>query len=130
MEQSDLLRYVATAIEGLGLRYFVTGSTATIFYGEPRLTNDIDLVVDLPESHISNFCGQFPPSEFYLSEPAIRDAVQRKAQFNIIHPASGLKVDVIVPEANLFNQSRFSRAKRLRVAPDFEAAFTSPEDAI
>lgn len=42
MEQSELLRYVIEALEKLGLRYFVTGSVATIFFGEPRFTNDIE----------------------------------------------------------------------------------------
>jgi hypothetical protein len=36
MEQLDLLRYLARVIEEMGLRYFVTGSTATMFYGEQR----------------------------------------------------------------------------------------------
>ena len=53
MEQSELLQFLVTALERLGLRYFVTGSTVTIFYGEPRFTNDIDVVVDLPESAVA-----------------------------------------------------------------------------
>ena len=36
MEQSELLRLVAGSLEKLGIRYFVTGSMATIFFGEPR----------------------------------------------------------------------------------------------
>ena len=50
MEQSELLRFVVSVRERLNLPYFVTGSTVTIFYGEPRFTNDIDIdiVVDLP----------------------------------------------------------------------------------
>jgi hypothetical protein len=130
MEQFELLRYVTTALGDLGLRYFVTGSTATIFYGEPRFTNDIDIVVDLPESRIKEFCTRFPGDEFYVSETAARDAVMRKSQFNIIHPDSGLKVDVIIPDASPFNHSRFSRIRRLRAGDDFDAFFTSPEDAI
>jgi len=130
MEQSDLLRYLARVIEQVGLRYFVTGSTVTIFYGEPRFTNDIDVVVDLPEPQIAAFCRQFPKDEFHLSQAAVLDAVRRKGQFNIIHPASGLKVDVIVPEASLFNQARFARARRVHAGEDFEAYLASPEDAI
>ena len=130
MGPSDLLRYLARAIEGLGLRYFVTGSTVTIFYGEPRFTNDIDVVVDLSEPQIAEFCRQFPDDEFYVSEAAVREAVRRKSQFNIIHPASGLKVDVIVPEPSPFNQSRFDRIRRVHAGEDFEACFASPEDAI
>jgi hypothetical protein len=62
MEPSDLLRHVARAIEGLGLRYFVTGSMVTIFYGEPRFTNDIDVVVDYyrqggSEKHLRDIAG-------------------------------------------------------------------------
>jgi hypothetical protein len=130
MEQFDLLRYVAGVIEDMGLRYFVTGSTATIFYGEPRFTNDIDIVVDLPISQAADFCRRFPSDEFYVSEAAARQAALAKTQFNIIHPASGLKVDVIVPEPSEFNESRFARARRLKASADFDASFTSPEDAI
>lgn len=45
MEQSELLQRIVSELEQMGLRYFVTGSVATIFYGEPRFTNDIDVVV-------------------------------------------------------------------------------------
>jgi hypothetical protein len=130
MEQLDLLRYLVRVIEDLGLRYFVTGSTATIFYGEPRFTNDIDVVVELPQQRIEEFCRRFPPDQFYVSEAAAREAVLKKGQFNIIHPASGLKVDVIVPNPSPFNESRFVRVRRLHAADDFEACFASPEDAI
>jgi len=75
MDQSELLRYCTTVLEQLGLRYFVTGSVATIFYGEPRFTNDIDIVVALPASHISDFCRAFPSEDFYVSEEAMRRAV-------------------------------------------------------
>jgi hypothetical protein len=47
MEQSDLLRHVCTVLENLGLSYLITGSQAAIAFGEPRFTNDIDIVVSL-----------------------------------------------------------------------------------
>ena len=130
MEQSELLRYLVIALERLGLRYFVTGSIVTIFYGEPRFTNDIDVVVDLQTDNVVEFCRQFPEDAFYVSPTAALDAVRRRSQFNIIHPASGLKVDVIVSAPSEFNRSRFDRARKVRVADDFEASFASPEDAI
>jgi hypothetical protein len=110
MEQFDLLRFVVAAIERVGLQYFVTGSTVTIFYGEPRFTNDIAIVVNLSASAVRDFIQQFPEDEFYLSEEAALDAVRRHSQFNIIHPQTGLKIDVIVPAPTDFNQSRFARA--------------------
>jgi hypothetical protein len=130
MEQSELLRYVTGALGRLGLRYFVTGSTATIFFGEPRFTNDIDIVVDLPVEQIPALCAAFPAGEFYLSEEAVRRAVSRRGQFNVIHPTSGLKVDIMVPAESPFNRSRFARVTTVKPASDFSAIFSSPEDVI
>ena len=130
MELSDLLRYTTVAIAGMGLRYFVTGSTATVFSGEPRFTNDIGVVVDLPEGRVAECCRQFPQDQLYVSIEAAQDAVRTKSQFNMIHPASGLKVDVIVPESSAFNQSRFDRARVVQPESSVDAWFASPEDAI
>ncbi len=130
MEQSELLRFVAGVLEQLGLAYFVTGSTATIFFGEPRLTNDIDIVVDLPPNRIQELCRAFPSPDFYLDEEAVQRAVRRRSQFNVIHPASGLKVDLIVPALTPFDRSRFARMRRVKPAADYEVSFASPEDVI
>jgi len=66
MEPFDLLRHATQVVEAMGLRYFVSGSTATIFYGEPRFTNDIDMVVELSERQVADFCRRFPAEDFYL----------------------------------------------------------------
>ena len=130
MEPSDLLRKVADVLESLEVRYLITGSTATIAYGEPRFTNDIDVVAALPEEKVDAFCAAFPAGEFYCSPEAVRDAVKRHFQFNIIHPASGLKVDVMIPAITPFNASRLSRGVRLPGGPAFSVWFASPEDVI
>jgi hypothetical protein len=129
MEHSDLLRHLTLTLERLGIRYLITGSSATIFFGEPRFTNDIDVVVVLTADRIHDLLAAFPSSEFYVSEEAARRAVEQRAQFNIIHPASGLKVDVIVSGDSAFDHSRFHRAVRVHPS-DFDASFASPEDVI
>lgn len=130
MELSELLRFVAGTLDTLGIRYFVTGSTATVFFGEPRFTNDIDIVIDLPPGKISAFCAAFPSEDFYLSEESARKAVARRGQFNVIHPRSGLKVDFIVSGDTPLDRSRFLRVRRLSPGPDFQVSFSSPEDVI
>lgn len=130
MEQHDLLRLLCRQLEDLGLRYFITGSTVTIFFGEPRFTNDIDVVVDLPPDAVATLCARFPAADFYVSEEAATQAVRSGTQFNIIHPGSGLKIDVMVPRPSDFNQSRFSRVRRVAAGDDWTATFSSPEDAI
>jgi hypothetical protein len=130
MEPLDLLRLLVGALDQLGLDYLVTGSMATIAYGEPRLTNDLDVVVALPIEQVEAFCAAFPEDDFYLSRDAVREAVLHRRQFNIIHFASGLKIDVIVPKADEFEQSHRQRGRSLPVGPDWQARFASPEDVI
>lgn len=130
MEQSELLKHLVKAFEALGIRYFLTGSIASIFYGEPRFTNDIDVVAEIKEEHIGGLLNLFPPGEFYADEEAMREAIAWNRQFNIIHPGSGLKIDVIVCGKEPFNEGRFNRAGRLPAAEDLLANFASPEDVI
>ena len=94
MELYDLLAQVVPTFERLRIPYLVTGSVASMAYGEPRLTNDIDVVAGIQVADISGLVAAFPPPEFYFSDEAIHDAIRRDGQFNIIHRGSGLKVDV------------------------------------
>ena len=130
MEQFDLLQYVVQAADQLSLRYFITGSTATIYYGEPRFTNDIDVVIDLSDKQVDSFCELFPYPDFYVSQQAVREAIFRRSQFNVIHPASGMKVDFMIPGSSAFNRSRFERARPMEIGNNHQGLFASPEDAI
>jgi len=130
MELIELLTRVTDSLDQLGIPYLVTGSMATIAYGEPRLTNDIDLVVRLSPLQVPSLCDAFPEDEFYVSREAALDSARRWRQFNILHPKSGLKIDVMVADDSDFNASRFGRARLLSVAPDVTATFASPEDVI
>ncbi len=130
MDPSELLTRLSQTLEELHIPYLVTGSMATIAYGEPRFTNDIDVVLRLVDAQVDSFCAAFPSDEFYVSPDAVKDAVSRNGQFNILHPSTGLKIDVIVADRSDFNDSRFSRARRLHVERDREVTFASPEDVI
>ncbi len=130
MELYDLLARVVETFERLRIPYIVTGSVASMAYGEPRLTNDIDVVAEIREAHVPGFLAAFPPDEYYLSEEAIREGIRRQGQFNIIHPVSGLKVDVIIRKETPFDRSRFARARAIRPAKTYEASFSSAEDVI
>jgi hypothetical protein len=130
MLQDELLRSAVAALEQLDLRYFVTGSLATILYGEPRFTNDIDLVVAIDVQRVERLCQAFAAPEYYVSPESARAAIARHGQFNVLQPASGLKLDIIVPAPTPFNRSRFERARRVQVAAGHEVFFASPEDVI
>lgn len=130
MEHSDLQRHVVNVLERLDVPYFITGSTATIFFGEPRFTNDLDVVADLTTAHLPAFLSAFAKDDFYVSEDAVRSAINSRGQFNIIHPTSGLKVDVMLPKSLEIDRSRLMRRVRVHPAEDYQAWFSSPEDII
>jgi hypothetical protein len=130
MELYELLEQVVLTFERLQIPYLITGSVASMAYGEPRLTNDIDLVAAIQAKHVTDLLAAFPPSTFYLSDEAIRSAIAHHTQFNIIHPTSGLKIDVMVRKDTPFDRSRFARARTLRPNESYSAAFASAEDVI
>ncbi len=130
MEPSELLSWFAGLLERLRIPYLITGSMASIAYGEARFTNDIDVVVALPLDQVDAFCQSFPEAEFYCYPEAVVQAVRQRSQFNIIHFGSGLKIDVIIPDDSDFNRSRLARGVRLPARDEFEATFSSPEDVI
>ncbi|MGL4554124.1 MAG: hypothetical protein ACRC33_23420 [Gemmataceae bacterium] len=126
MKPSELLRTFATTAERLGIPYRVVGSVATITYGEIRYTNDIDILLDLRLDQVEAFCDAFPEPDFYCSRQAAREAVARRFQFNILHPGSGYKINVILPGDSVFDRGRFLR----RVRCDTGLGFASAEDVI
>jgi len=131
MDAYELLLYAAKSLDQMRVTYLVTGSLATITYGETRFTNDVDIVADFNESHVKPVCEAFPDPDFYCSESAVRDAIRRRFQFNVIHPVSGLKIDFMVPTDDPFNRSRLNRGNLIELDDDGNAArFASAEDAI
>jgi hypothetical protein len=86
-------------LERLGIPYFVTGSTAGIVYGEPRLTNDVDIVVALSLGDIQAFVAAFPLDEFYCPPEEVLALEVRRGQrghCNLIHHDSGFKADIYI----------------------------------
>ena len=130
MELFEFLKKIVGVLEQLKIPYLVTGAVAAMAYGEPRLTNDIDIVAAIEERHIADLLKAFPSDEFYISEEMVREAILQRRQFNIIHPASGLKVDVIIKQNTPFDNSRFRRAHRIYPSESYQANFAAPEDVI
>lgn len=96
MPAADLVTLFAAPLNRLGIPYMVTGAVAAIMYGEPRLTNDIDLVVELGEGDADALQGAFPPPDYYVPPPEVIRIEARRplhGHFNVIHTATALKAD-------------------------------------
>jgi hypothetical protein len=130
LQPHELMQRMADFCESEGIAYRVVGSMASMAYGEPRFTNDVDIAIELTMDKLAMLCEAFPTPEYYLSASAAREAVERRVQFNILHPASGLKVAVIVPPDTEFARSEAGRVKRISSAGEYSAWFASPEDVL
>ena len=117
---------VTDTLEALGAPYFIGGSLASIFHGLIRTTNDADIVAALAPQHVDALVTALE-GRFYIDADSIRDAIHRRASFNIIHLATMFKIDVYVSRGRPF-------ARRLRetitTSPDGVADIASAEDAL
>jgi hypothetical protein len=95
----ELLKRFVLPLEALGARYMVTGSLAAMAYGEPRLTNDVDVVLELAPRDAARFVRIFEAESDLYVPPAevIAEALEGRggagAGFNVIDPARALKAD-------------------------------------
>lgn len=107
-----VLREVLFVLEKLHIVYAVGGSWASSVYGIPRMTRDADVSVEpFPgkEKELANSFGD----AYYVSLEAIKQALAERSTFNVIHFASGFKVDIFVQGDDPFARSMMKRRKRV-----------------
>lgn len=130
LQPHQLLQKMADFCERERIAYRIVGSMASIVYGEPRFTNDIDVLVDMDQRHITAIENGFPEPDFYLSTDAIRAAITKRTQFNILHIPSGLKLDIIQRDDSEFGKLDIAHGQRLHSEGLYDAWFASPENVI
>jgi hypothetical protein len=127
----ELAVRVIAVLEDLGISYQVGGSFASSIHGIPRLTQDLDLVIDLAPDQVPLFASRFQ-EDFYLDIEAIQSAIARRRSFNLIHLSSGFKIDLFPRGTTAFDRSELARCglQRLVDEPPRDVVVTSPEDTI
>ncbi|MDX1503173.1 MAG: hypothetical protein R3325_12505 [Thermoanaerobaculia bacterium] len=133
-EQPEALRValeVIGCLEELGIAYHLGGSYASSVHGVPRQTQDVDLVVDLDESSVVDLLGRLPEG-YYRDPDSAREAVRRRASFNLIHLATGVKLDLFVAGREPFDREELARSLEIHLpsAPDRPLRVKSAEDTI
>jgi predicted nucleotidyltransferase len=127
-EEMEVLKEVARRLDQAGIAYMITGSTAANFYTVPRMTRDIDLVVELTGKDVARVVELFA-DDFYVDRQAVEEAVNRKRMFNLIHTEYVIKVDFVVRKDSLYRRMEFSRRKKVAVDRQY-LCVVAPEDLI
>jgi hypothetical protein len=127
-EELGVLQIVAGRLESAQIPYMVTGSIAANYYAVPRMTRDVDLVVELSPDDAERVCVMFEP-DFYLDRDAVGTAIVDRTGFNLIHTALVVKVDFIVRKDSEYRTEEFRRRRRVTVG-DMGLFIVAPEDLI
>lgn len=124
----DIIRDISSMFDKLEIPYMLTGSIAMNYYATPRMTRDIDVVVEIGRENIEALVSTFS-TDYYISEVAVREAIQAESMFNLINLESVIKVDCIVRKNSEYRQIEFERRKKIEL-DDFITYIVSKEDLI
>ncbi len=91
-ELIEFLKLLGKRLDEAGFKYMITGSMAMAVYAVPRMTRDIDLVIEISLADTERLIELFA-SDCYIEENAVRDAIKQRGMFNIIHNDWILKAD-------------------------------------
>lgn len=127
-EELEILKLVCQRLQKAGIPYMITGSIAANFYAVPRMTRDIDIVVEIKMGDIDKLLSLFQ-KDFYVDRESVQEAVEQRGIFNLIHNQYVLKVDLIVRKDSPYRELEFSRRREVKVG-DFRVSMVSVEDLI
>jgi len=117
-----------TALTNAGVAFGITGGIATIYYGEPRLTQDIDVVVRVPEGQpvVGAIVAALSPG-FHIDPETVREEVARGGMFQALDRDTMIRVDFHVGEAV---PGELDRCVLREVLPGVQLPLMSKEDLI
>lgn len=124
----QLLEKITQSLEKADILYMVSGSIALNTYAVPRMTRDIDIVIELQKNDIDRFCKIFATG-FYIDTLTVQEEVKKRGMFNVIDFETGYKIDFIVRKNSTYRQLEFSRRVPTN-AYGFDVWIVSIEDLI
>lgn len=133
MPAPDEILLFTERLESLGLVYMVTGATAAILYGQPRVTNGLDIVLALDAAAIPALERAFPADAFHMPHTdtlRVEQARRQRGHFTIIHHESGFKADVYLAGDDPFHAWALPLRRRLRIGADLSLPVAPPEYVI
>lgn len=127
-EQLEFVRLVTSRLDSVNIPYMLTGSMAMMTYSVPRMTRDIDLVVEVGFEEVDKIVSLFA-GDCYVDRDSVEQATRRRSMFNIIHKEWIFKADFIIRKDEDYRREEFAR-RRKAVIQDMTIFVVSAEDLI
>lgn len=106
----------------------ITGSIALSVYATPRMTRNVDLIVDFQAEDAGRITRLFE-KDCYIDHEAVRQASVERGMFNIIHDQWIIKADFTLLKDEPYRQLEFKRQREIDI-DGFSIYVVSPEDLI
>jgi len=132
MLEPNLFLIFVSRLNASGMRYMITGAVASIIYGEPRLTHDIDLVLEFDDARAQKLVEVFPLEEFYCPPLEILKIEAKRplrGHFNLIHHETGFKADIYIMGEDRLHYWGMARRRQFEIAGEM-IWFAPPEYVI
>ncbi len=135
-DEGALIRTVVGVLDRLQVPYMIGGSMALAVWAVPRMTHDLDLVVDLPAGQIAAFGAEFPPDRYTLDLAALRVAFGQRGRpslgmYSFTDMDTGLKVDLFpLRPGDLAQQAALGRRRVVEILEGQLAAVYAPDDLL
>lgn len=126
--QEEFILKIVEALDVAHIPYMVSGSFSSSFHGQPRATNDVDIVINPTKNQLLSFVKSLGEG-FYVSTDAALGAFENKLMFNIIDTKAGWKADLIIRKSRAYSIQEFSRRANTS-ALGTNLLMLSPEDSI
>jgi len=125
-------RQVTAVLDALGVPYVIGGSLASMVYGMVRATMDVDIVAALQPHHIAALRDALGEQFYAPDESVLRQALERRSSFNLIHLGTMFKIDIFLPQERGFERQQLARriAERVGSESDDSVWILSAEDVI
>jgi len=131
-EMLGVTRQVTAVLDALGVPYVIGGSLASMVYGMVRATMDVDIVAALQPHHIAALRDALGEQFYAPDESVLRQALERRSSFNLIHLGTMFKIDIFLPQERGFERQQLARriAERVGSESDDSVWILSAEDVI
>jgi len=128
LTELEILADVVKRLDQAGIEYMLTGSMAMNYYAVPRMTRDIDIIIELHKEDAHQAYTLFSV-DYYISEEGIREALKYNTSFNIINNQAIVKIDFIIRKKSEYRITEFKRREKVKI-DGFEIYIVSIEDLI
>lgn len=128
LNEFDVIRDVTSRLTKAGIPYMLTGSLAMNYYSQPRMTRDIDFVIEAQAKDVDMIVSIFE-ADYYIDRNAVARALALQRSFNIIHNEAFIKVDCIIRRGSDYRQLEFERRREVTIQ-GFKVWLVSKEDLI